>query len=209
MASPASASLPPAKRGRRTPDRSCVGSFSRRVRGRISRGSCRCISFRWCVCCPPSRRRLAFVGIFVGFSPGLYWGGVIVHGPVADYGIVLVGLLVAWRNLLGTCTERAWNLLQNLSGSVLDTCLEQACELVPEEFLFFLKSHKYTLSLACPGLKGQHYNTAASTSIPISDAPRRSRRPPRRYPSPFSAAAVPPPPILRCRRRRHRHPPLS
>ncbi len=33
------------------------------------------------------------------------------------------------------------------------TCLEQACELAANEFLFFLKSLKYTPSLACPGVK--------------------------------------------------------
>ena len=37
---------------------------------------------------------------FVGFSPGLYWGGVIGHGPAEDCGIVLMGWLVGCCVLL-------------------------------------------------------------------------------------------------------------
>jgi hypothetical protein len=54
------------------------------------------------------------------------------------------------------------------------------CELAPNKFLFFLKSPKYHTHplLPAPALKGYHYNTAASTPIPISDAPCCSRQPP-------------------------------
>jgi hypothetical protein len=38
------------------------------------------------------------------FPQGFIGGGVIVHGPVADYGIVLVGLLVVACCCDVTCT---------------------------------------------------------------------------------------------------------
>ena len=42
---------------------------------------------------------IAPVKILVGFGPGLHWGGLIIHGPLADY-VIFLAEEVVWVVLL-------------------------------------------------------------------------------------------------------------